>query len=233
MHYYCDDKEAWQNLREDEVGWHAGDGRGNGNETTISIEIIMRGKAIANDAAAEQNGALLAALLLHRHGLGIDKLYKHQDWSGKYCPAYILPHWEQFKAKVQAYLNQIGSGGSQPTPTPPEDSSKLYRVQLGAFRTKSNADALVAELKGKGYSPIIVAEDNEPEAPAPKPEPPAITVGATVRIKAGATKYATGQSIPAWVKAKTHTVAQVTPSKALLKEIYSWVKINDIEKIRR
>ena len=43
VHYYVDDINAWQNLREDEVGWHAGDGRKatGGNETTISIEIIM------------------------------------------------------------------------------------------------------------------------------------------------------------------------------------------------
>lgn len=242
VHYYVDDREAWQNLREDEVGWHAGDGKGNGNETTISIEIIMQGKAIANNAKSESNGALLAALLLHRHSLGIDKLYTHNHWMGhpdsivygasKNCPIYILPHWAEFKAKVQGYLNQLDGGNAQPapTPTPPtEDGAKLYRVQLGAFHAKANADALAAELKSKGYSPIVVAENNEPEAPTP--EPPAITAGARVRIKAGATKYATGQSIPAWVKAQTYTAAQVEPTKVLLKEITSWVNKNDIEKI--
>ena len=30
VHYYVDDINAWQNLREDEVGWHAGDGRKTG-----------------------------------------------------------------------------------------------------------------------------------------------------------------------------------------------------------
>ena len=39
VHYYVDDINAWQNLREDEVGWHAGDGRKatGGNETTLSM----------------------------------------------------------------------------------------------------------------------------------------------------------------------------------------------------
>mgnify|MGYP002231640076 CR=1 FL=1 len=45
VHYYVDDINAWQNLREDEGGlargrWPEGTG---GNETTLSIEIIMDG----------------------------------------------------------------------------------------------------------------------------------------------------------------------------------------------
>lgn len=35
--------------------------------------------------------------------------------------------------------------------------------------------------------------------------------------------YATGQRVPSWVKLRTHTVAKVEPSRALLKEINSWV----------
>jgi N-acetylmuramoyl-L-alanine amidase len=36
------------------------------------------------------------------------------------------------------------------------NSGKVYRVQVGAFTDKKNAEKLVAELKGKGYSAIIV-----------------------------------------------------------------------------
>lgn len=39
------------------------------------------------------------------------------------------------------------------TPTPP--SGKLYRVQVGAYREKANADKLASELKSKGYSTYI------------------------------------------------------------------------------
>lgn len=35
---------------------------------------------------------------------------------------------------------------------------KLYKVQVGAFSEKQNADKLAAELKGKGYSTYIVQE---------------------------------------------------------------------------
>lgn len=36
-----------------------------------------------------------------------------------------------------------------------QEEGKLYRVQVGAFRDKNNAEALVAELNGKGYSAIV------------------------------------------------------------------------------
>ena len=107
VHYFIDDVDCWQNLREDEVGWHAGDSRGPGNETSLAIEIIMDGSGSAADTKAEDRGALLAAILLNRHGLGIDKLVTHKHWVGKNCPAFILPHWLEFEAKVKKYLAQI------------------------------------------------------------------------------------------------------------------------------
>lgn len=108
VHYYIDETDCWQLLREDEVGWHAGDGNyGPGNDTSLAIEIIMDGSGSAADTAAEDRGALLAAILLDRHGLGIGGLATHKDWSGKNCPQYILPHWAEFRAKVEKYLKQI------------------------------------------------------------------------------------------------------------------------------
>ena len=37
----------------------------------------------------------------------------------------------------------------------PADSGKLYRVQVGAFSNKANAEKLMKELKSKGYNAII------------------------------------------------------------------------------
>lgn len=58
----------------------------------------------------------------------------------------------------------------------------------------------------------------------------AVTVGATVTITG--TKYATGQTIPAWVKKKTHVVSRINGTKALLGAnggICSWVYLTDIK----
>lgn len=40
-----------------------------------------------------------------------------------------------------------------------ENSQKLYRVQVGAFRMRENADRLLNELKSRGYQAFIVMED--------------------------------------------------------------------------
>lgn len=53
-------------------------------------------------------------------------------------------------------------------------------------------------------------------------------VGQKVTLKASATKYATGQTIPNWCKNKTYTVMQFGNGKVLLKELYSWVYTKDI-----
>lgn len=44
----------------------------------------------------------------------------------------------------------------KPTATPSTGKKKLYRVQVGAFSVKANAENLKKELKSKGYEAIIV-----------------------------------------------------------------------------
>lgn len=74
VHYYVDDKEAWQNLPLDWQGWHAADGNGDGNTATIAIECI------GQSAEAEDNTARLAAWLLKQNGMGVQQLYTHTYW---------------------------------------------------------------------------------------------------------------------------------------------------------
>lgn len=107
VHYYVDDVEAWQNLDESEVGWHAADGNyGPGNSTTIAIEIIMDGTDAEYNRIAEDNGARLCAAILKRHGLDETAVYQHHDWyARKDCPVYIRPHWSAFLAAVRQYLS--------------------------------------------------------------------------------------------------------------------------------
>lgn len=140
VHYYVDNVCAWQNLPLTLSGWHAADGSGNGNRRTIAIECIMSSAYNDKDKKSEDNAARLAAALLKKYKLGINALYTHNHWySRKYCPAYILPHWDKFKAKVQSYMN---SGSSAPATT------QLYRVrktwsdaksQIGAYSSLENA----------------------------------------------------------------------------------------------
>lgn len=106
VHYYIDESACWQLLKEDEMGFHAADGFGPGNGTSLAIEIIMDGSGSKADVEAEERGAILAAALLKKHGLPIECLVTHNHWyKYKYCPAYILPHWNSFRDKVKSYLD--------------------------------------------------------------------------------------------------------------------------------
>ena len=147
VHYYIDETDCWHILADDTVGYHAA--TYDGNYTSVAIEIIMDGSGKGYDVSAENRGALLAAILLHKYGLSIDRMVTHQHWSGKYCPAYILPHWSAFKAKVQKYLNEIEGQAEQPKP------NTLYYVQIGSFSIKKNAGNYVLKAKKAGFDAVI------------------------------------------------------------------------------
>ena len=63
-------------------------------------------------------------------------------------------------------------------------------------------------------------------------ESTAITAGCKVKIKSSADMYAgTNTKIPQKYKGVTYTVSKVTQKKALIKELYSWVQLTDLERV--
>lgn len=197
VHFYIDDLGAWQNLRAGtglckadpvgsaEVGWHAGDGSTatGGNMTSLGLEIIMNDNS-THDAKAKDNGAKIAAWLLYKHGLTIDKLVTHTYWvnkaagktftdvdkqctnliSGKkWCPAYIfgstnantaLKNWKAFKELVKKYLDVLN--GTETKTEVKTETSVLYRVQIGAYSQRKNAEAMLTKVKNAGFDAFIV-----------------------------------------------------------------------------
>lgn len=160
VHFYCDAVETWQNLPLDEINWSCADCSGDGNRKTIAIECIMSSQYNAQDKKSEDNCAKLVAYLLHKYDLNVeDNLFTHTHWlnvrdgkrgtndylnisknSYKNCPAYILPHWDEFKEKVQKYLDKLNGVNTTP--------AVLYRVrktwedaksQIGAYSSLENA----------------------------------------------------------------------------------------------
>ena len=70
----------------------------------------------------------------------------HNENSSKTCPGSGIP-----KASFMAEVRM----GPTPEPTPKPDPDTIYRVQVGAYKNKSGADALAKELQSKGYSTIV------------------------------------------------------------------------------
>jgi len=173
---FSDDYTTWHS---------ATGGQGQGNCNTISIECIMKGQSDAVSIASMENAAKLIAWIFKQYGWTVEKnLYTHNFWtnyrvtgqcssdldaqslkkvsttakcynstalanaSGKYCPAYILPQWERFKELVKKYMAVVPAQS-------PAQSGKIYRVQVGAFSVRANADAMLLKLKAAGFDGII------------------------------------------------------------------------------
>lgn len=79
---------------------------------------------------------------------------------------------------------------------------------------------------GAGWISLKYTSKNGPSTPANKPTQ-TIKVGSKVKIVGF--KYATGQSIPSWVKDNVYTVQQIKGDRALIKEITSWVYTKDLK----
>lgn len=74
------------------------------------------------------------AQLLKERGWGIDRVRKHQDWNGKYCPHRILSEgrWEQVKAAIAAELERLGGKKAlSPTKTKTKANGATYTVKKG------------------------------------------------------------------------------------------------------
>lgn len=106
FHFAVDDKEDVQALPLDRNGWHCGDGNGMGNRKSIGIEICYSKSGGDKFIKAEQNAVELIVHLLKERGWGIDRVKKHQDWSGKYCPHRTLDMgWDRFIKMIETALN--------------------------------------------------------------------------------------------------------------------------------
>lgn len=106
-HYAVDDKEAVQGLPLDRNAWASGDGHGKGNMEGIHIEICYSLSGGERFEKAERNAAQLIARLLKQYGWGMDRVTKHQDYDGKYCPHRTLDMgWQRFLDMVKEEMEE-------------------------------------------------------------------------------------------------------------------------------
>lgn len=106
FHAAVDNERVVTGLPFNRNAWHAGDGgNGKGNRTQIAIEICYSKSGGERFDEAENLAACYIAYLLKQYGWGIEKVSKHQDYSGKYCPHRTLDlGWERFLNKIREQL---------------------------------------------------------------------------------------------------------------------------------
>lgn len=123
FHAAVDDYKVVTGIPFNRNTWNAGDGgNGQGNRKGIAIEICYSKSGGEKFDEAENLAASYIAYLLKQYGWGIDRVKKHQDFNGKYCPHRTLDYgWERFLNKIKEQLgiqttpvedNEDYSGGS-------------------------------------------------------------------------------------------------------------------------
>lgn len=136
FHYAVDDKEAVQGVELWRNAWHSGDGGGvnsKGNREGIAIEICYSKSGGERFRKAEENAAEIAAKLLIDFGWGVDKITKHQDYSGKRCPRRTLDlGWDRFVKMVESKRSELLSAKSNPT--------NLQKTELGGYTIERAKD---------------------------------------------------------------------------------------------
>lgn len=154
-HFVVDDKEIYQIIDTTNKTYHAGNTTG--NNTSIGVEICMF-KDKARHEKAKKNAQALFVHLLKGHKLGTDKVKKHQDWSGKYCPQTILDEkngWANFTKGIKDLYN-----GST---TPPSTTvNYVVRITTDVLNVRKGAGTnypITTQVK-KGEAYTIVEESN-------------------------------------------------------------------------
>ena len=119
-HFTVDDKEIYQHLPTNEVGYHAGDGSGPGNRQSIGIEICVNSDG--NFEKAKANAAWLVRYLMQKHNIPIGNVVQHNKWSGKNCPANLR------KSGWSAFINLVKNGVETPKPEPYDPNPEYHRL---------------------------------------------------------------------------------------------------------
>ena len=134
-------------------------------------------------------------------------------------------------------IKEYGGSSKKPTSKPDINGKVVLKNSASRYAT---GESIPDRYKGKTYTVMQEKPDRvllkelyswvrkSDVVPAGNVKKRDYRVGDKVKISSNAKTYATGESIPSWVKGKTYTIQQVKSDRVLLKEIYSWVRKSDL-----
>ncbi len=123
-HYFVDDNQAVQIVRDGDKAWHCGDGRGKyGISNSNSVSIEMCGDRNGNISAKTRTNTLeLTRMLMKKYGVPASKVVRHYDASRKICPeAWSKNNWAEWRAFKKDIEN--GTNDSELVVTQPQKPS--------------------------------------------------------------------------------------------------------------
>ena len=166
----------------------------------------------------------------------------HRDYANKSCPGDYL--YERHGAIAAEVNKRLGASAAEQE-TPSSGTDTLYKVQTGAFKQKSNAQALEKKLKTAGFDTYVVntggyykvqvgafSKKANAEAMLAKLKAAgysdafittgsggtaaaSVKVGSKVRLKQGAKTY-DGKSLASFVYNCDHVVKEISGDRAVI-----------------
>lgn len=116
-HYFVDEKEIWQAVRDEDTAYHCGANKYKHNEcrnaNSIGIEMCSRedsnGKYYIKEETI-QNAIALCKELMAKYNIPVSRVIRHYDVTGKACPEPFVrqpAQWERFKSLLVKEANEV------------------------------------------------------------------------------------------------------------------------------
>ena len=114
----------------------------NQNANTIHIEVCYKDKTGKFEEKSISALNELVLYLMDKYKIGASNVVRHYDLTGKHCPAYYVDanRWAALHERIT----------TKPT------AKKLYRVQVGAFSSKDNAENYAATIRKAGFGAFVI-----------------------------------------------------------------------------
>ena len=148
---------TYQTLPWNHRGWHAGS---SANDTHISFEICEDGLTDASYFSAVYNEAVeLCVYLCKQYGLTEKNIICHSEGYklGIASNHGDVMHWFPKHGKsMDTFRADVKSGLVSAAPVDPTTLKKYYRVQVGAYSVKANADVMLAKIKAAGFTDAFI-----------------------------------------------------------------------------
>jgi len=174
-HYFVDDDSVTQSVPDEYIAWSVGGKKysdcpstGGGtmygvatNANTINVEICdtVKDGTVYPTEKTIQNTLYLVKSLMQRYGIPASRVIRHFDVTGKKCPAYWVDENRWRKEFLDRLTNTGTESSSQIKDSTSVSGNTLYRVQVGAYKSKANAVLQQKKLRQAGFDTFLFEKD--------------------------------------------------------------------------
>jgi hypothetical protein len=193
--------------------WHVSD---NALESTIAlcVDICKRNGIAKLNYTGDKSG-----------NLTMHKWFSNTECPGKYLGGKFPYIAEEVNRRLSADKNEQATTNTPQTEKEVSSGSGgvLYRVQVGAYSNKANAEAQLKKLTAVGFSGFIVSsEKTEPVKVSNEIKP-----GSVVMLKGGALDY-TGKTLASFIYERKHMVQSISGDRAVI--VYNGIVVAAVHK---